>query len=200
MRVLIIPEDRTRDQYIAKPVVERMFESLERAATVEVLADPHLRGIDDALDQGVVRDVIEDNRMVQMFILLVDRDCDRENAVARAAEREREHSSCMLTCLAVEEIEVWLLAVQDAFVVPWSAVRGHCDPKEAYALPFLREQGWSDQVGDGYKRAMRELSGKWATLASRCPEVADLTRRVEQWLAAHPAQRSPMPPPRGALE
>jgi hypothetical protein len=40
MKVLIIPEDPTRDPYILKPIVERLFShELQRVARVEVLKD-----------------------------------------------------------------------------------------------------------------------------------------------------------------
>jgi len=37
MKVMIIPEDPTLDQYILKPVIEAVFKDLNRVAHVQVL-------------------------------------------------------------------------------------------------------------------------------------------------------------------
>ena len=53
MRVLIIPEDPTLDQFVLTPIVQRIFTDLDIGARVEVLFDPHLSGADQALDGAV---------------------------------------------------------------------------------------------------------------------------------------------------
>lgn len=67
MKVLIIPEDPTHDRFVLKPVVERLFEDLGRAARVEVLAEPHLRGVDQALDRETVQGIVADNPMIDLY-------------------------------------------------------------------------------------------------------------------------------------
>jgi len=79
VRALIIPEDPTLDRHVLKPVVQRIFADLGRTARVEVLTDPHLSGISRALDRSAVDEIVEDNRMVDLFLLIVDRDCDRRD-------------------------------------------------------------------------------------------------------------------------
>ncbi len=44
MKILVVPEDPTHDQYILKPIVERIFKDLDTGARIEVLKDPHLGG------------------------------------------------------------------------------------------------------------------------------------------------------------
>jgi hypothetical protein len=184
MKVLVIPEDPTYDQYILKPIVERIFTDLDRSARVEVLQDPHLRGIGDALDPQIVQEIVADNPMVDLFILMVDRDCNRYKNETKAIARKEEHPERLLACLAIEEVEVWMLWLhRDHLNAPWQEVRQHCDPKEEYAEPFLRSQGWTSRVGNGRKRAMRALGAAWDGLKKACPELAKLRDEVEEWLS-----------------
>jgi hypothetical protein len=182
VKVLIIPEDPTYDAYILGPVIERMFSELGRAARIEVLRDPHLRGVDQALDRETVDSIVRENPMVDLFLLVVDRDCDRRGNSARAGGRESEHPDALLACLAIEEVEVWMLALHPAGSdASWQAIRDECDPKERFAAPFLSQLGRSGP-GGGRKRAMRELGRNWSRLKQLCPEIAELQTRVEAWL------------------
>ncbi len=101
--------------------------------------------------------------------------------------REAEHPGRLLACLAVEEVEVWMLALhRDALGGRWPEVRADCDPKERYADPFLREKGWLTEVGHGRKRAMRELPSRWGSLLSVCPELAELRERLRALMDLQP--------------
>jgi hypothetical protein len=184
VKVLIIPEDPTNDPYILTPVVERIFVDLGRKARVEVLRDPHLRGVDQALDRDTIAGIVQENPMVDLFLLLVDRDCNRRHNQERAQVRESEHPDRLLACLAIEESEVWMLALHpDGTSTSWKAIRAECDPKERYAEPFLKKLG-SSGPGGGRKRAMDALAGNWPRLKQFCPEVDELQDRVARWLAA----------------
>ena len=184
MRVLIIPEDPTLDQHVLKPVVEHIFQDLGRAARVEVLVDPHLSGIDQALDANILREVVEDNAMVDLFVLIVDRDCDRYNNSDRAGARGAEHRDKLVVALAREEVEIWALALHRRRLdAPWKTVQQDCDPKEKYFDPFIRKMGWLETVGKGRKKAMQELGRSWSGLLQLCPEVQDLKSDIQSWLA-----------------
>jgi hypothetical protein len=91
VRALILLEDPTLDQYVVRPVVERIFSDLGVTGSVEVLRDPHLAGAKQALDKDIVAAVVADNRMVDLFVLVVDRDCDRQMHANKAAARCAEH-------------------------------------------------------------------------------------------------------------
>jgi hypothetical protein len=185
VKVLVIPEDPTLDQHILKPIAEALFRDLGRKARVDVLQDPHLSGVDEALSSEVLKAIVAENPMVDVFLVLVDRDCNRMKNEERAAHREAEHPGRLVACLAVEEVEVWMLALhRDELGGRWPEVRSDCDPKERYADPFLREKGWLTEVGRGRKRAMRELPTRWASLLSVCPELAALRERLRTLLVA----------------
>ncbi len=176
MRVLVIPEDPYLDQYILKPVIAALFDDLGRTPQVEVLQKPRLRGVAQALDVTILSAIVLDNRMIDLFLLVVDRDCDgqRQDAVGAL---ERRHPGKLIACLAVEEVEVWMLALhRDALTARWSEIVGECHPKERFAEPFLVERGWNTSLGR--ERAMRSLRGQWKTLVSLCPELAALRERV----------------------
>ncbi|HLL84090.1 MAG TPA: hypothetical protein VK420_15610, partial [Longimicrobium sp.] len=126
-----------------------------------------------------LQEIVSENPMVDLFLLMVDRDCNRMRNVEKAAAREAEHPRRLLACLAIEEVEVWMLALhRERLGAGWSEVRAECDPKERHAEPFLRDQGWLTQVGRGRKRAMRELPTRWSSLLSLCPELAELRDRL----------------------
>lgn len=182
MKVLVIPEDPTLDQYILKPVVERLFVDLGQPARVNVLWNPRLRSVSQALDPAVVRGIIDTYSMIDLFLLIVDRDAD-EHRAQRTRMRETEHPGRLFACLAVEEIEVWMLALhRDRLPSPWAEIRSDRDPKERFAYPFLAEHAPKLDPGRGRKWAMRELGSRWKGLLDVCPELAELKARVAREL------------------
>ena len=186
MKVLVIPEDPTLDQHILKPIVERIFKDLNRKANVYVLQGPRLEGISQALDKDVIGSILQQRRMMDLFLLIVDRDGkpERQSRLdARIAQAE-EAGKTMRGCMAIEEVEVWALALHRSEVADsWSDVRNEVHPKETYFDPFVKRKKWLEGLGRGRVRAMRELAGNWKTLKSRCPELQRLEDEIAQWLA-----------------
>jgi hypothetical protein len=74
LRVLIIPEDFRKDQYIVRPIIKAMMAWLNRPkASVQVL-NPNLGGVERALDWAELDQYVQRYQgMVDLF-LLVDRD------------------------------------------------------------------------------------------------------------------------------
>ena len=185
MKVLVIPEDPTYDQYILKPVVERIFKDLERPARTWVLQNPRLTSIAQALDSTVLAEIVDKYPMVDLFLVLVDRDGDSGGRPARARAREDAHPNRLFVCLAIEEVEVWMLAIhRDKLCEPWNDVRAEHHPKERFADPFLDEHAPKLGPGGGRKWAMRQLGPKWQGVLEVCPELADLRQRIAVWLSA----------------
>ena len=177
MKVLIVCEDPTHDQYIVKPVVTRLFEDLPRRAQIEVLRDPHLRGIDDLLAE--LPEIVRDNRMIDLFVVIADRDCERQknsDRLGRAASVDPR----VVWCCAIEEVEAWMLALHRA-ELNWPAVRADCDVKEHYALPFLKSRGFGG-LGQGRKRAMVGLGQSWRGLLQVCDEIVALGAKIKAGL------------------
>jgi hypothetical protein len=185
VNVLIIPEDQSLDQYIVKPVVEAMFRDAAIPARVDVLPEPRLRGCTEALNPGVIAGIVADNPMADLFLLIVDRDCNREGNDEKAAARQQEHEGKLIACVAIQEVEVWMLALhaEQLDAKRFTEVRAHCDPKELWADPLLDKLG-RDGPGQGRKRAMRAIVGNWRSLSGRCPELATLQAAVIAFRAA----------------
>jgi hypothetical protein len=182
VKVLVIPEDPTLDQYILKPIVQRLFADLGRTARIDILSNPRLRGVDQALSQTILAGIADTFRMIDLFLVLVDRDGDTERP-ALAHTREGEHVERLFVCLAVEEVEVWMLALhRDSLQTPWSEIRGEINPKERFALPFLRDYAPRLDAGGGRAWAMRELGAGWRGLLQVCPELQELRERLRGWL------------------
>ena len=90
MKVLVIPEDPELDQYILKPVVEKIFADFGKSPRVAVLSNPRLRGVAEALDATILADIVAKYPMNNLYLVLVDRDGERaRSAVASAREKER---------------------------------------------------------------------------------------------------------------
>jgi hypothetical protein len=162
LKVLIIPEDQTYDGYILKPIVEAMISDLGWRAAVDVLPEPRLRGASDALDKHLIASITEANPMIDLFLLIVDRDCDRFGNVTKASERQKEQEGRLLACVAREEVEVWMLALHTKRLpIGFREVLADCDPKEKWADPLLDELGRTGPGGGrkhAYARSVRCLS------------------------------------------
>lgn len=181
MKVLVIPEDPTVDQYILKPIVGRLFSDLGRPARIDVLSKPRLRGVAQALSAPVLSGIADTYRMIDLFLVLVDRDGDPERPTVAAA-REAEHGGRLFVCLAIEEVEVWMLALHRSTLgVAWTEVRSERNPKERFAAPFLAANAPRLGAGEGRVWAMRELGAGWRGLLQVCPELQGLRDRVQSW-------------------
>jgi len=184
VKVLVITEDPTLDQYILKPIVERILADLGKTARVQVLTNPRLQGIAQALNPDIIADVVRTYPMVDLFLVMVDRDGNpRRQSQATTLEGRQPH---LFVCLAIEELEVWMLAAhRDTLSAAWSEIRQEPHPKERFAHPFLAERAPKLDPGQGRAWAMRELGGKWKGVLSACEELDGLKHRIHEWLQ-HP--------------
>jgi len=190
MRVLVIPEDPTLDQYVLKPVLRRLFADLGRKARIDVMLEPHLGGVDEALSQEVLAAVLERHRMADLLLLIVDRDCQqgRQSRLDARRRQAEEAGRTLIGCLAIEEVEVWALALADDPPAAWQEIRRECHPKEVYFEPFVRQKGWLREPGRGRAAVMEALRGNWQRLKSRCPELETLRQDVADWLDTQSAE------------
>ena len=182
MNVLVIPEDFRNDQFILKPLFERLFGTLGKPrARVRVCLEPLLGGVNEALKTERIQEVVDQYEgMTDIFILCVDRDGNsgrriRLNQIETAFGKGR----VFLAENAWEEIETWVLAGLD---LPrewtWAEVRAEVDVKELYFEPLAARRGVVDGPGGGRKvlaeKAARNLpqSGRNASRTStRWPSV-----------------------------
>jgi len=182
VNILIIPEDFRSDQYILKPIFERLFRSIgRRRARVEVCLEPLLGGVDEALKSDRISEIVMFYPMTDIFILCVDRD-GREGRRDRLDELEEEFGSDnqFLAENAWEEIETWVLAGLD---LPaewrWRDVRAEIHVKELYFEPLAARRGMSDSPGGGRKSLAEEAARRIDAIRQKCPEDFDhLARRL----------------------
>ena len=184
MRVLIVPEDFSKDQYLLKPLFARLFRSLHKQTVrVTVCQDPRLGGVVEALKQERLTGIVERYRgMTDVFILCVDRDGDvNRRQVLDRLEDAFAGRPVFLAENAWEELEAWTLA---GLELPddwrWRDVRAAVDVKERYFDKLARERGLADAAGGGRKRLGEEAAGRIDAIRRKCPEDFDhLARRIE---------------------
>ena len=206
LRVLIVPEDVRKDQYLLKPLFDRLFRSLRRStARVEVCQDPRLGGVGEALKTERLAEIVEQYRgMTDLFILCVDRDGD-VNRRQRLdwIEGKFDHGKGFLAENAWEELETWTLA---GLTLPdewrWDEVRAAVDVKERYFDELARRRGLSNAPGGGRKRLGEEAARRIDLVRQRCSEDFDyLAGRIKAILdgkVPRPASRSRTSPPTSA--
>ena len=184
MNVLVIPEDFRKDQYMLKPIIESMMKAKGKAAKVVVCKDPLLGGIGQALKWERIKEITERYRMVDLFLLCVDRDGD-ENRRNKLDAIEVKMASILPAGKSLfaenawQEIEVWVLA---GHKLPsqwnWQEVRLEVNPKEHYFLPFAKERKLLDTPGEGRKILAREAARQYHRICRLCSEVAELESRI----------------------
>ena len=181
MRVLLIPEDFRKDQYMLKPIFERLFRELGRPRLrVEMCQDPVLGGVAEALKPERLREIVEQYPMTDIFILCVDRDGDKGRR-QRLDQIQGEFGDAFFAENAWEEIETWVLA---GLTLPeewnWQDVRAEIDVKETYFEPLAADRGQSGAPGGGRKPLGEEAARRIGAIRRKCPEDFDsLARRLE---------------------
>ncbi len=189
MKVLIIPEDFRKDQYILKPLFQRLFKELGRgSARVTVCQNPLLGGIDAALNSERLADILNLYRMVDIFVLCVDRDgVEGRRRRLDAIEEEFAAGSTFLAENAWEELETWTLAgLQLPSSWNWSDVRAEVSVKERYFESLAAERGLADAPGGGRRPLAEEAARRISAIRQKCPEDFDaLARRLEAAVAGN---------------
>ena len=184
MRILIIPEDFRKDQYILKPLFSRLLRNIGGAnVRVEVCRDHLLGGVGEALKLERLTEVVEQHRgMTDIFILCVDRDGEvGRRQRLNQLEGEFSGSPAFFAENAWEEIETWALAGLD---LPgqwlWQDVRAEVHVKERYFEVLANQRGLSDSPGGGRKELGEEASHRVNAIRQKCPEDFDsLAQRLK---------------------
>jgi hypothetical protein len=193
MNVLVIPEYFRKDQYMLKPILEAIMREVGKpTAKVRVCQDPLLGGIDQALKWERIEEIINRYRMVNLFLLCVDRD-GKEARKASLNKIEQQAATILTTGKlllaenAWQEIEVWVLAGHN---LPsdwnWQEIRQEVHPKENYFLPFAEMRSLLDEPGEGRRTLAEEAASKYHRIRQLCPEdIVTLEDRIRAWLTAN---------------
>ena len=180
-RVLIIPEDPSYNGYILRPLISRLLRECGRGnAKVSVLTNPKVSGFEHAC--GKLREIVEAYSHFDAMLFLPD--ADGKDRAPLFTRLESEFSPKLICCAAVQEVEAWLLAGHtEKLGVSWAAIRNDASVKENVFSGFLDEFGDPRQPGGGRERLMVEALGNLRGLLDRCPELAELQKRIGGALA-----------------
>lgn len=191
MRVLVIPEDFRKDQYLLGPIIKAMLNEIGRPrAKVQVCRDPLLGGIGEALKTERIEEIIQRYRgMVDLFLLCVDRDGNehrrqRLDDLELFARNLLSQQQILFAEHAWQEIEVWALAGHDLLAGwSWPAIRAELNPKEVYFDRLARERGLIDEPGGGRRTLGQEAARRYDRMRQFCPEdIVTLEKRIRYWM------------------
>ena len=189
MNVLIIPEDFRKDQFILKPLFDRLFRRLGAPnAYVEICRDPLLGGVGEALKSERIAEIVRDNRgMTDIIILCVDRDGvggrrQRLDDIEAAIQAQFGDRVRFFAENAWEELETWVLA---GLNLPsewrWADVRAEVHVKEQYFELLAVQRGVANSQGRGRRTLAEEASRRINSIRQKCPEDFDtLAQRLQR--------------------
>ena len=146
-----------------------------------------MQGINDALDINRLREIVTRYQMMNIFILCVDRDGNR-NRRSRLDGIENAFPGwpVFIAENAREELETWALAGLD---LPrewsWSRVRAEISVKERYFEPLAKQMRVADGPG-GRRKAMGVAAARRIrAIRRKCPEdFGNLAKRLQTLLTA----------------
>lgn len=186
MNVLVVPEDCRHDGGLVLPIIRRMFKWVGRPANVQVCQDPRYGGINEVLKQDNVTKLIRRYPMVDLFLIIVDR--DGQNGRAQQLSRIEDHAADVIgadrqrlvAACAWQEVEVWVLAAMTDLPKRWSwkKLREHPDPKEAFFEPYAKKRGLHVEADQGRSSLAREAAQNYKRIRSKCPEIQELEARL----------------------
>jgi hypothetical protein len=191
MRVLVIPEDFRKDQYMLQPIITAMMAALGKPKTkVIVCKDPLLGGVSEALKWENIQEIINRYKgMVDLFLLCVDRDGKsgrkkQLDKIEEAAEGLLTDGKLFLAENAWQELEVWVLAGHD-LSSSWQEIRNEINPKEAYFIPFAAQRNVLDAPGEGRKILAEEAARRYNRIRQLCQEdIGNLESRIQSFISS----------------
>ena len=193
MKALIIPEDFRKDQFILKPLFNRLFQRLgSPSMRVTICREPLLGGIGEALKIERLTAIVGERRgAFDLFVLCVDRDGmvgrrQRLDDIEVEIQTQFGSGVAFFAVNAWEELETWVLAGLD---LPgewrWADVRTEVNAKEQYFEPLAIQRGVANLQGGGRKALGEEASRRIPAIRRKCPEdFDDLARRLATAVAA----------------
>ena len=139
-----------------------------------------MHGVEQALDPDNWQAIVAKYPMIDLFLLVIDRDCEvtRGERFDKLRDLVEGGHRQFVGALAIEEVEVWLLALfAKDLAVEWETVRAECHPKERFFGPFINRQG-ALGPGGGRKRLMARAVKRLGAIKSRCPEVKQMASDI----------------------
>ena len=190
VRISVLCEDHTYDQYLVEPVIRAALAALGRPnAVVDVKSLPKgARGIDQLIAR-LCDHLVRWGGPSTAVIFVADGDCKdgvggredrRIQMLSKLAGCDR-HRDKGLVVVAIQETEVWALwGVRTELGVTWDDVRSECHPKERFFERYLDDS----LTPDGGRRELmrRALDNGWDSLKFGCPELQALEEELKALL------------------
>jgi hypothetical protein len=191
IRVFVVCEDHTLDQYVVRPVISALLSHLGKPkSVVKVVTDPKLNGIDSLKREfdGILARYSAIGNIVVFAI-----DADGNDGRPGKSDRQKNFEELLASCAdadagavvaALQELEVWALwGSKGQIKESWANVRKEMHPKETYFDRLLIDAD-KRHPGKGRARLIEiSLSSGWPSLAKGCPELGVLEDRFRAVLA-----------------
>lgn len=194
MNVLVIPEDAKYGRPVLQPLMERLITSW-LGLNARIDARP-LGGVSAATEPERLREVVDQYKMVDLFILCLDQD-DRSNEwakdqIAEIEEKMREHldqeerpDDAFFTIVAKREIEAWVLVgCEESGDWTYTDVRQESQVKERYFEPYAERRGVEEGQFGGRKPLGEEAARNYKTIRQHCEELQVLEEKIQDWVDA----------------
>lgn len=186
-QVLVVPEDPTRDEYILRQVVETVVAAAGvRSGRIQILRSGQPYGYEAAA--RYCRDYLGAWRQIDLFLFMPDRDGppdlegqNRLHELETLESNVRDKGQWLLTCAAVEEVEVWMMAGHPQKLrdlgLTLDEVRHERKPSRGSCIRFLAAYG-DRSPGEGRLQLTTEGVRQAEALFSRCGELGELVERI----------------------
>lgn len=195
MNVLVIPEDAKYDRHMLQPILERMITSwLKIPANVDVMDKMKLGSLSQATARETLRRVINQYRMVDLFILCIDQDDRSDDAVAdqiadieddvRAHLDERgRRDDAFFPIVAKREIEAWVLVgCDEPGDWTYTEIRNEPQVKERYFEPYADQRDVDEGQFGGRRPLGEEAARNYRTIRQHCDELQALEEKIRDWV------------------
>ncbi len=182
-RVLVIPEDPTLNGYILKPLTKAIVAAAGKpAAKVTVLANPRLRGYDQAV-RAIRTNLAERYRHMDLWLFFPDADKAKDDTTRSLEEKRAVQGIGLLCCPAQPEVEIYACAAfRNDIPERWDDVCAHPRMKEEIFQPLLQKHGDPRRAGGGRDRMVEATLQNLPLLFQLCPELQDLRDRIAERL------------------
>jgi hypothetical protein len=173
--VLVIFEHHANDRYVGVPIIGKVLQAHGRKAVVRACIERRPNGVADALSWTVIEPILRKYAMVDLFVLLVDRD-GQAGRRQRLTELEQRAAAVLgqhqhlIAESAWQELEVWVLAGCRDFTATWKDVRAEVHAKETYFEPYAKQRGVADGPGGGRQQLGREAAAHYDRVRQLCPQ------------------------------
>lgn len=183
-RVLVIPEDPINNGYILKLLAETILTDAGKPqAKVTVLANPRLRGYDDAV-RAIREELLDRYGFWDLWLFFPDVDRAKPAPMRDLEDKLLAQKVRLFCCPAQPETEIYCCAAHvEALGMKWEEAQRHPRLKEEVFEPFLNRHGYRNRAGQGRDLLVSEAMKNLSRFYRLCPEIMALRDRIKGHLS-----------------